>query len=304
MSFDSQEKFVIFHIAGGVGKHIAATAVLEGINDKYPDRKLIVVCAWTEVFEFHPLVDRVYQLGNTDYFYQDYIEGKDVVILMHDPYHVTGHIKQEQHLIKSWYECLNLDYNNQLPKLYSSYRIREIVLQKFRRNKPIMLIHSNGGMIPNDNEVNPYNIKSWARDMPLSLVQKLVDKYKDTYHIMQVCKHKNNLVQGAEYVQTHSLLELFTLLRLTTKRILIDSSLQHAAAAYQLPSVVLWNTTSPNVYSYDIHKNVLSNKEKLTAKNRTTYFEEYAIDGNPLQCPYEDEDIFDFEEVTELVDKL
>ena len=295
MSFNEKEKYVIFHIEGGVGKHIAATAVIEGIVQKYPDRKLIVVCAWPEVLEYDPNIERVYQLGNTQYFYQDYIKDKDIVLLMHNPYHVTGHIKEEQHVIKSWYEALGLEYKDQQPKLYSGYRTREIVMQKYSRQKPIMLIHSNGGGI--EQEATPYNIKSWARDMPLSLVQKLVDKYKDEYHIMQVCKHKNNLVQGAEFVQTESLLELFTILRLTTKRVLIDSSLQHAAAAYNLPSVVLWNTTSPTVYSYSMHNDIIAKKDKLKVSNRNTYLEEYMINGHPLQCPYDSEDIFDFEEI-------
>ena len=44
------EKYSIFHVEGGLGKHIAATAVAKTIKNNYPDRKLIVVCAYPEVF--------------------------------------------------------------------------------------------------------------------------------------------------------------------------------------------------------------------------------------------------------------
>jgi len=37
------DKFVIFHVEGGLGKNVAATAILKNIYKKYPDRKLIVV---------------------------------------------------------------------------------------------------------------------------------------------------------------------------------------------------------------------------------------------------------------------
>ena len=43
-------------------------------------------------------------------------------------------------------------------------------------------------------------------------------------------------------------MELFALLVESKKRILIESCLQHAAAAFKLPSTVLWIGTSPIVF--------------------------------------------------------
>ena len=43
-------KFAIFHIEGGLGKHIAATAVAKCIKNNHPDRELIIVCAYPEIF--------------------------------------------------------------------------------------------------------------------------------------------------------------------------------------------------------------------------------------------------------------
>ena len=58
-------KFSIFHIEGGLGKHVAATAVAKCIKNNHPDRELIVVCAYPEVFINLSFVDRVYRIGVT-----------------------------------------------------------------------------------------------------------------------------------------------------------------------------------------------------------------------------------------------
>jgi len=39
-------KNVVFFLQGGIGKHIASTAVAECIKNNYPDRDLIVVCPY------------------------------------------------------------------------------------------------------------------------------------------------------------------------------------------------------------------------------------------------------------------
>jgi len=81
-----EKKYSIFHIEGGLGKHVAATAVARCIKNTHPDRELVIVCAWPEVFINLDFVDRVYRLGNVPYFYQDYIDGKDSLIFKHEPY--------------------------------------------------------------------------------------------------------------------------------------------------------------------------------------------------------------------------
>jgi hypothetical protein len=68
-----EKKYSIFHIEGGLGKHVLATAVARCIKNNHPERELIVVCAYPEVYLNLDFVGRVYRLGNTPYFYDDYI---------------------------------------------------------------------------------------------------------------------------------------------------------------------------------------------------------------------------------------
>jgi hypothetical protein len=55
-----QNKYSIFHIEGGLGKHVAATAVARAIKKNHPERDLIVVCAYPEIFINLDFISRVY----------------------------------------------------------------------------------------------------------------------------------------------------------------------------------------------------------------------------------------------------
>ena len=63
-----EKKYSLLHSERGLGKHVCATAVAKCIKTNHPDRELIVVCAYPEVFLNLPFVDRVYRIGITPYF--------------------------------------------------------------------------------------------------------------------------------------------------------------------------------------------------------------------------------------------
>ena len=122
-----QEKYLIWHIDGGLGKHVAATSLCSSIKEQYPDRKLIMVVGHPEIFLNNPNVDRVYFSGNIPYFYDDYINGKDTLVFKHEVYNQTNHIHRKNHLIESWCEILNLSYQNQLPRIYVNASHKQLV---------------------------------------------------------------------------------------------------------------------------------------------------------------------------------
>ena len=55
-----QDKSLIWHIQGGLGKNIAGTALIGDLKQKYPDRKVILVVSHPEAFLSNPFIDRVY----------------------------------------------------------------------------------------------------------------------------------------------------------------------------------------------------------------------------------------------------
>lgn len=289
------EKYTLFHVEGGLGKNVAATAVAQCIKNNHQNRKLIVVCSYPEVFMHNPCVHEVYRIGNHPYFYDKYIAGKDTLIFKHEPYFTHDHIYKKKSLIENWCEMYGLKYNKEMPELFISQRIRDLIKNKYARQKPIMIIHSNGGLF--QGQPTPY---SWCRDMPRNLVQQVADVYANKYHIYQVCRHEANIVNGVEAIlEPMSNLELFSILLLSKKRLLIDSCLQHAAVALpNLPSTVLWIGSPKDVFGYDMHTNIQANPPKNPAKLIDSYLFDYNFNGVIHEYPYmEGEEMFDKEEI-------
>ena len=178
------EKYVIWHVQGGLGKNIAASSLTKDIKQKHRDRKFILVCSFPEVFLNDPNIDKVYQIGNHPYFYENYIENKDVIIFKHEPYDQTGHITRKKHLIENWCDLLDIKYTNQQPFFPINYPQNKLSLQ-WVRQKPILLLHTTGGPFITQEKPTPYE---WTRDLPIELAQALVDKYSSKYHIIQISK--------------------------------------------------------------------------------------------------------------------
>jgi len=296
-------KYSIFHLQGGIGKHVAATAVAAAIKNNYPDRKLIVVCAYPDIFINLPFVDRVYQLGSTSYFYQEYVQDKDSLLFHHEPYYTTNHIHKRVPLIQNWCDMYGLKYNDEKPKVIFNSLQYNVSKDFWKRNKPIMVIHTNGGVMATD--AKPY---AWTRDMPIDIAQQLVDHYKKDYHIYQVTKLNSPKLEGADHVfatpeQSLTNIEFFSLLLHSNKRILIDSCLQHVAAAINRPSTVLWNGTSPKLFGYDIHDNMVTDVP-YDFKLPGSYLFDFDFNGSEMEYPFtSDVKLFDINKIIESVDK-
>ncbi len=294
--YKGKDKYLVWHIEGGLGKNIAATSLISSIKKKYPDRKIIIVASYPEIFLNFPDIERVYPVGNTPYFYQDYIEDKDTLVFRHEGYFQNGHIQKEQHIIKSWCELLNIEYENQIPVLLLNL-VQQRNAMYWQREKPVMVIQTNGGPL-SDNK-----LYSWTRDIPPALASIIINQYSKDYHIIQICRNEKEALPGAEAIyQPLSNFELITILAASQKRVLIDSSLQHAAAALNLPSTVLWVGTSPEVFGYDIHSNIKANPPKYKPKLIGSYLFDYSFDGEAIQCPYDNVlEMFDLEKLNESI---
>lgn len=289
---------IIFQIDGGLGKCIMATAVCEAIKQHHPDSKLIVVSGYPEVFLDNPHVDRAYAFGQQQYFYEEYIEGKDVKIHAHNPYLEAAHIQQSEHLLKTWTRMFGYQYNGEFPKLYLTRREMDFFSQRFMTDKPIMLLQTNGGA-PNQ-ELN----YSWARDIPQHVAQEVVDYFKDQYAVVHIRREDQPALNNTITV-SDNFRALCVLLMMSTKRLLIDSFANHAAAALLLPSVVCWIANSEGVFGYDIHKNIKANPFTKKPELRHAYFGKFNIIGDPLEFPYHSEkEIFNTQEIIKALEEI
>lgn len=291
-------KTAIFNIEGGIGKHIAATAVIECYKNNHPKTDVVVVCAWPEVFLGNKFVKRVYRAGTTPYFYRDYILNKEVEVFAQDPYKTTSHITKKKHLIESWCDLVGITYSRETPKIFFNFREKEISSQVIQNNsgKPLLLFQPFGGP-GKDQQQLPY---SWTRDIHPDIAQILVNKLAEKYFIVHICyDHHPKLDNVMRLDQIMLKKVLFGLINQSQARLFVDSSLQHAAAAMGVPSTVVWVATQPSVFGYNIHNNV-SPKMQFLEGTPDSFLHDFNFNGPIHECPYDSPDqIFDIEKILE-----
>lgn len=287
---------IIFQINGGIGKCVMATAVCEAIKKKYPDSNLIVISGYADVFLNNPHVYRSYEYGGISYFYTEFIENKEFKIFAHDPYLQTEYVKQDEHLIKTWCEMFDIPYNGEQPRIYLTSREEKFFSAKFASDKPILLLQTNGG-------AQTEHKYSWARDIPSSVVVKIIDHFKNDFNIAHI-RRDDQFQYESTFGVTDSFRALCVLISMSTKRLLIDSFAQHVAASMNLPSTVCWIANKPEVFGYKIHDNILSNPWTTKPELRNSFFGKFNIAGDLVEFPYNSEDeIFDINKIIKSIEK-
>ena len=92
--------YSIFHVEGGIGKNILATAVVSSLKQSDPERNIIIVTAWPQVWFNNPNIYQIYPFGQVANFYKNFIYKKDVKIYRHEPYHCQDYILANKHLVE------------------------------------------------------------------------------------------------------------------------------------------------------------------------------------------------------------
>lgn len=282
---------IIFNIEGGLGKSIMATAVCQAIKNKYPKDNLIVLTSYPEVFICNPNVNKCFNHNNLNYFYKDYIENKKVKMMLHNPYNETNFITKSEHLIETWCNMFDIPFNGEVPKIYLTEREIKFYSNSFNSDKPIFVLQTNGGAL---NQEIKY---SWARDIPFDLAQTIVDEFKGHYNIFHI-RRENQFQLKHTIPVTADFRALAVLIKISKKRLLIDSFAQHTAKGLGLNSVVTWVANKPSQFGYDNNINILAKPETITPELKGSVFNKYQIDGNLIEFPYNSEsEIFDLEEI-------
>lgn len=289
----------IFEVTGGIGKHISFSGVVNAYKEQYPDEEIVVVCAWPEIFLHNPNVNKVFSLGSTPYFYRDYIYGKECKIFAQEPYKQTSHITKTKSLIDTWCDLVGIDSKNAKPSLHLTQKELEVSKNLFQKGKkPVLLFQPFGGA---GQQFQPAKY-SWSRDIHPSIAQELVNRLSSEYDIIHICyDHHPVLNNCIRFDQQISKNALFGFLTLSDKRLLIDSSLQHASNALGLKSTVQWVVTDPKVFGYDLHDNITPD-ETYPLGGIDSYLYDYNFTGSIHECPYGScNDIFDVDKIIESV---
>lgn len=283
--------YSIFHIEGGIGKNILATAVVSSLKKSDPERQIILVSAWPQVWFNNPDVYQIYPMGQVANFYKNFILNQDCKVFRQDPYHHQDYILNKKHLIDVWCELVGAKNDGLGPKLYFSPLELESIRNKMLTNvtKPIFLLHTNGGGANG----RPY---SWYRDLPVSNAIDIVNYFKNDYHIYQIGYEKQPVIAGCHKL-TLETREILAAPLFSKKRLFIDSFSQHAAKAFGQQSIVCWIGNKPEILGYDSHINVFPEAKPKFDTLHSSYLDDADISGNPIQFPYDKLKIFNSEEI-------
>jgi len=291
-------KIAILQVNGGIGKCIMSTVICKQIKKQYPEAQLIVLSGYPEVFLDNPHVDRAFTFGQTQYFYQDYIDGKDFKFFGHDPYLEAGHLLQTEHLTHTWCKMFGLDVSESTsPELFLTDRERTFFSKKFVSDKPIFLLQTNGGAAGQELKY------SWARDIPTIVAARVIEEFRNDYNIIHIRRDDQPSFDGT-FPVTDNFRALAVLIDISEKRLFMDSFGHHAAAAMGKPSTVCWVVNTPVVFGYDIHDNIRANSETKKAELRNSFLQKYNIAGDLIEFPYNnEEEIFNVDDIIKSLKK-
>ena len=241
-------EYVIFIIDGGIGKNIMSTIPIRGLKKKYPDKKLIIVSGWPDVFKYNPNVHLAYNFNNLPHFYDNYVLCGKSLILKTEPYYHRDYVSKKRHLCDVWCEQLDVEFDKNLPQLFfSKDELQESFSFVSSKHKPCMLMQIHGG---------PNMVKQpFSRMISLDLAKAVADRMSNTHHILLAAYKEQPSWQGVEKI-SYPLRASMSLVPFMDKLFLIDSMFQHAAAACNKQSVVLWPGTSPEILGYNVHVNL------------------------------------------------
>ena len=279
---------IIFVNQGGIGKDIMATVPIRNLKKKFPDKKIVTVSGHPWVFQFNPNVELSFQLGNTPNFYEIY---KDSMWVRTEPYYHSDYISKTKHLTRCWCEQIDVDFDNSKPDLFLSPREKEAGLNYVRsKNAPILLIQFQGGAAPQrdkDNNLLP-PIKMFVRDVPLQIIKNVSVALENRYKTIIIGLPSQNSWTGVESLTGKHPRELLSVILHANKLLLIDSFIQHAAAALNRQAVVCWGATSPDILGYNTHINLRRKSCDTPECHRpNSYLNDIDYQGKPWTCPTE-----------------
>lgn len=282
---------IIFEITGGIGKNIAATAVIRAIKKQHSDSKLIVITAYPAVFVNNPNVHRILNF-NTPHVYDDYVRDNKVIFMCLDPYKSNSHLTQAKHLSESWCEINNVGWDGARPELFLSPLEIQRARNLTKTEKPLLLFQPFGGF---KNDVK----YSWNRDIPPLQAQELANALSQQYTIFQIANPKQILLNKTTHYHNNNLRELFALVAISSRRLGIDSMLQHCCAALKLSATVCWVSNTPKVFGYDVHQNIFSTGSSSAVRHTLEgIYEMYDFTGSrTYDFPFDSLDVFNVGEI-------
>ena len=278
---------ILLGIEGGIGKGIAATGAVRLAHEA--GHEVDVMTAHPSVWEGNPHVDKVWDWQRVEYL-GEAIKVYDRVIF-DDPYRHTKFLLDGCDLTCTYNYMLNKICESVKPEVYLN-KAEHMYVQALLKDieKPIFVVQTNGG-----SEAG----YAWPRDLPLEEAVEILQPFTEDYEIIHLRGPNQLEIEGIKHVAELNLRQSLVVLAMSEKRLLIDSVYQHAAAALDLPSTVLWVMTEVEKFGYEMHTNIQCNEPELKNMDRLDSMFK-GLWNSTDACPFgPDQKIFDTEKIIE-----
>lgn len=217
-------KNVLVHINGGLGKCIMFTAVAKCFKEQYPNKELVVVSGYPEVFVNNPNINGNYPFATPELWTRFY-GNPDYEVYAQDPYMEDEWVKNQRiHLTEIWCNMLGVICSHSDPQLFfSGPEVDELNLM-IAVNKPLCVVQSTGGGNPKS--------RSWTRNPPREELDAYLAQYLESHYIIHL-----GLPETPPLVNVHQRIENFNrrqamaLIHYAHTFVGIDSYGMHARAA-------------------------------------------------------------------------
>jgi hypothetical protein len=294
---DAKIKHIIFVAEGGIGKVICSTAIIKRLAEEFPEKKIIVMTGYPDIFMYNPNVYKCFNFGNPLYFYDDFVNAESFVIKA-EPYTEYNYMFQEQHLIDSWCGMIGIKRNDAMPEMFfmdNELEAAQAYIDKITQNgkKKFVILQWIGGIIPQEkSDLAMLDVlgRMHRRSLPKSVAQKLANKLVSRDYVVGTVQHPNFPdIQGVEklFFPNAPVRGIVALLKFAEGFIGIDSFIHHAATVFNKNGVVIWGGTNPKKLGYACQKNLTKEVCKTPFCHRPdSYVFDATSIGSIWNCPY------------------
>jgi hypothetical protein len=282
---------------GGVGKVICSTAVVKRLAEEFPEKKIIVITGYPDIFLYNPNVYKCFNFGNPLYFYDDYVNPESFVIKV-EPYTEYGYMFQSKHIIDTWCEMIGIERKGAMPEMFfmdNELGSSKAYVDKITNGgkKKFIMLQWIGGLIPQaKDEIALIDAlgRMHRRSLSKPTAQKLANKLIARDYVVGVVQHENfPELDGTTklFFPNAPVRGVIALLKHAEGFIGIDSFLHHASLIFNKKGVVVWGGTNPKKLGYDCHTNLTKEVCKTPFCHRPdSYVFDSTSIGSIWNCPY------------------
>lgn len=183
-----RNEYIILQVNNTPTVDLAGTAVASAIKKHFPERKIIVTTNFPEIWLHNPDIYRVYRFGQTPYFHEDYIRGRETKIFAFDPTKSDAYVNNEKHLVEAWCDLCGVPFAGEKPSLHFTQRESEVAWRMTRTNRPLFFFQ-------------PYEMFgnvahsgwSWPKDIPISVAHKISHEMSMAGYAPIMIKNQNQM---------------------------------------------------------------------------------------------------------------